>query len=83
MHYNTFCCPRNNILKKDHIVIFVIVWYGVIFIRSGLYEGGIFRFTLSLPEKFPDDEVPVSILRINPQLDKFTYYYYFLSFCRY
>ncbi|XP_045762118.1 protein crossbronx homolog [Maniola jurtina] len=34
------------------------LWYGVIFIRSGLYTGGVFRFTLNLPEKFPDDTVP-------------------------
>ncbi|CAH2268811.1 protein crossbronx homolog [Pararge aegeria] len=34
------------------------LWYGVIFIRSGLYAGGVFRFTLTLPEKFPDDTVP-------------------------
>lgn len=36
------------------------VWFGVIFVRAGYYEGGIFRFTLTLPEKFPDEEVPVS-----------------------
>ncbi|XP_028043341.1 protein crossbronx homolog [Bombyx mandarina] len=35
------------------------LWYGVIFVRSGLYEGGVFRFTITLPEKFPDDETPV------------------------
>ncbi|XP_047544930.1 protein crossbronx homolog isoform X1 [Vanessa atalanta] len=34
------------------------LWYGVIFIRSGTYGGGVFRFTLTLPEKFPDDTVP-------------------------
>ncbi|XP_072936778.1 protein crossbronx homolog [Epargyreus clarus] len=36
-----------------------LLWYGVIFVRSGIYEGGVFRFTLTLPEKFPDDKVPV------------------------
>ncbi|KAG6454050.1 protein crossbronx homolog [Manduca sexta] len=35
------------------------LWFGVIFVRVGLYDGGVFRFTLTLPEKFPDDEVPV------------------------
>ncbi|XP_041968328.1 protein crossbronx homolog isoform X2 [Aricia agestis] len=34
------------------------LWYGVIFIRSGIYGGGIFRFKLILPDKFPDDVVP-------------------------
>lgn len=38
------------------------VWFGVIFVRAGFYEGGVFRFTLTLPEKFPDEEVPVSYL---------------------
>ncbi|KAI5641504.1 ubiquitin-conjugating enzyme domain-containing protein [Phthorimaea operculella] len=35
------------------------LWFGVIFVRAGFYEGGVFRFTLTLPENFPDDEVPV------------------------
>ncbi|CAG9566948.1 unnamed protein product [Danaus chrysippus] len=35
-----------------------LLWYGVIFVRSGIYGGGVFRFTLTLPEKFPDDIVP-------------------------
>ncbi|XP_022123073.2 AKT-interacting protein [Pieris rapae] len=34
------------------------LWYGVIFVRTGIYTEGVFRFTLSLPEKFPDDKVP-------------------------
>ncbi|CAF4760935.1 AKT-interacting protein [Pieris napi] len=34
------------------------LWYGVIFVRTGIYAEGVFRFTLSLPEKFPDDTVP-------------------------
>jgi ubiquitin-protein ligase len=29
------------------------LWYGVIFVRSGLYKEGIFRFSISLPEDFP------------------------------
>lgn len=33
-------------------------WFGVIFVRSNSYEGGVFRFTLTLPEKFPDEGVP-------------------------
>ncbi|VVC97376.1 unnamed protein product [Leptidea sinapis] len=36
-----------------------LLWYGVIFVRSGLYAGGVFRFTLQLPDNFPDDKVPV------------------------
>ncbi|XP_045511407.1 protein crossbronx homolog isoform X1 [Colias croceus] len=33
-------------------------WFGVIFVRTGIYNGGVFRFTLTLPEKFPEDKVP-------------------------
>lgn len=37
------------------------VWFGVIFVREGFYKDGIFRFHISLPDKFPDhQEVPVS-----------------------
>lgn len=39
---------------------FVLVWFGVIFIRSGIYEDGIFRFNIFLPEDFPDGGHPVS-----------------------
>lgn len=37
------------------------VWSGVIFVRTGLYRDGIFRFSIALPDKFPSDtEVPVT-----------------------
>ncbi|XP_059048912.1 protein crossbronx homolog [Achroia grisella] len=36
-----------------------LIWFGVIFVRTGHYEGGVFRFTLALPDKFPDDDLPV------------------------
>jgi ubiquitin-protein ligase len=28
------------------------VWYGVIFLHQGIYEGGVFRFTLFIPDNF-------------------------------
>lgn len=28
------------------------IWYGTIFIHSGLYRNGIFKFTIFLPEKY-------------------------------
>ncbi|CAH2008222.1 unnamed protein product [Acanthoscelides obtectus] len=31
-----------------------VVWFGVIFVRSGFYEDGVFRFTILLNEEFPD-----------------------------
>ena len=35
-------------------------WYGVIFIRMGSYQDGIFKFTMNIPENFPDGDCPVS-----------------------
>lgn len=31
------------------------VWFGVLFVRAGPYKNGVFRFTLTLPDKFPND----------------------------
>jgi ubiquitin-protein ligase len=30
------------------------LFHGVIFVRRGLYKGGIFRFTLALQDNYPD-----------------------------
>ena len=38
------------------------VWFGVIFPRSGLYKDGVFRFNISLPDKFPEDKNPPAVL---------------------
>ncbi|XP_058117141.1 protein crossbronx homolog [Anopheles ziemanni] len=36
------------------------LWFGVIFVRDGMYKNGVFRFTVSLPSRFPNDSsVPV------------------------
>lgn len=34
------------------------VWFGVVFVRNGLYRGGVFRFNINLPETFPSNEHP-------------------------
>ncbi|KAL7633749.1 UNVERIFIED_CONTAM: hypothetical protein RMT77_015703 [Armadillidium vulgare] len=55
-----------NLLQKQRVAgVYVIpsanspmVWFGVIFIRQGLYQGGIFRFALHIPENYPDGDVP-------------------------
>lgn len=31
------------------------LWFGVIFVRSGMYKDGVFRFTITLPSRFPND----------------------------
>ncbi|CAL1263416.1 unnamed protein product [Larinioides sclopetarius] len=36
-------------------------WFGVIFIRQGLYQGGVFRFTLYVPDNYPDCECPILV----------------------
>jgi len=33
-------------------------WYGVIFVRSGVYQEGIFRFKIIIPENYPDGDCP-------------------------
>lgn len=35
-----------------------LLWFGVLFIKKGLYQGGIFRFNLEIPETFPDCTCP-------------------------
>jgi ubiquitin-protein ligase len=39
-----------------------IVWNGVIFIRSGPYIGGIFKFTVNFPINYPKSRPTVTFL---------------------
>ncbi|XP_011312586.1 protein crossbronx homolog [Fopius arisanus] len=34
------------------------VWFGVLFVNKGFYRGAVFRFTITLPENFPDGGCP-------------------------
>ncbi|XP_072744217.1 protein crossbronx homolog [Anoplolepis gracilipes] len=34
------------------------LWFGVQFIRQGIYKGGVFRFTITLPPNFPLGDCP-------------------------
>jgi len=36
------------------------VWNGVVFVRQGLYQDGVFRFTVEFAANFPDSECPVN-----------------------
>ncbi|XP_012256483.1 AKT-interacting protein [Athalia rosae] len=68
--------------KQDLKGIYVIpsaqnsfLWFGVIFIRQGLYQGGVFRFTITLPQTFPDGGTPKVIFQskiFHPLVDAFT-----------
>lgn len=40
--------------------MFSAVWFGVIFIRHGLYQDGVFKFTVYIPDNYPDGDCPVS-----------------------
>ncbi|XP_053965881.1 protein crossbronx isoform X1 [Anastrepha ludens] len=43
-------------------VYFFLVWFGVIFVRQGFYVDAIFRFTILLPDKFPDDKTLPTVI---------------------
>ncbi|KAK3933334.1 AKT-interacting protein [Frankliniella fusca] len=43
-----------------------LLWFGVLFVRQGMYQGGVFRFTLSVPENFPDTKSPPRITFQSP-----------------
>ncbi|XP_033227659.1 protein crossbronx homolog isoform X2 [Belonocnema kinseyi] len=55
-----------NILRSQDLKgIYVIpsaqnpfLWFGVQFIRQGVYQGGVFRFTITLPSSFPEGGCP-------------------------
>lgn len=55
-----------NHLKKTRLPgVYVIpsfgdplVWFGVVFIRQGTYQDGVFRFVLDIPSNYPDGECP-------------------------
>jgi len=55
-----------NHLKKTRLPgVYVIpscsnplVWYGVVFIRQGTYQDGVFRFALNIPDNYPDGDCP-------------------------
>jgi len=55
-----------NTLKKTRLPgVYVIpssadphVWYGVVFIRQGTYQDGVFRFSLMIPHNYPDGDCP-------------------------
>lgn len=58
-----------NLLQKQRVSgVYVVpsgksplVWFGVIFIRQGSYQEGIFRFNLHIPENYPDGDVPTVV----------------------
>ncbi|XP_066933995.1 protein AKTIP homolog [Clytia hemisphaerica] len=35
-----------------------LIWFGVVFIRQGVYQNGVFRFTMTIPPTYPDGDCP-------------------------
>lgn len=46
-----------NLLES---LYYVSEWFGLLFIRRGVYAGTVLRFTLHLPADFPSKTLPVS-----------------------
>ncbi|KAK7793721.1 hypothetical protein R5R35_007877 [Gryllus longicercus] len=42
-----------------------LLWYGVIFVRQGIYQGGVFRFKVLIPDEFPDGGCPKVVFESN------------------
>ncbi|CAH0556928.1 unnamed protein product [Brassicogethes aeneus] len=54
-----------------------LLWFGVIYVRNGPYEDGVFRFNVILDEDFPDSEHPKVVFQsklfhpvINPETNE-------------
>jgi len=43
-----------------------LIWFGVVFIRQGYFQGGGFRFTIYIPDTFPDCDCPTVIFESPP-----------------
>ena len=71
-----------NLLRKQNLPgVYILpsartplLWFGVIFVRQGLYQSGIFKFCVVIPESYPDSECPKIVFDhapfhplINPQ----------------
>ncbi|XP_011491669.1 AKT-interacting protein isoform X2 [Oryzias latipes] len=41
-----------------------LMWFGVIFIRHGLYQDGVFKFTVYIPDNYPDGQCPKLVFDI-------------------
>ena len=43
-----------------------LLWFGVIFIRQGLYQSGIFKFCVVIPQTYPDGDCPKIVFEHAP-----------------
>ncbi|KAK3598901.1 hypothetical protein CHS0354_036207 [Potamilus streckersoni] len=61
----TLMAEYNKLHKQKLPGVYVIpsaltplVWNGVLFVRQGQYQDGVFKFTVNIPENFPHGECP-------------------------
>jgi ubiquitin-protein ligase len=47
------------------------VWEGAVFVRQGLYKGGVFKFLISVPDGYPKEwpSVKFTTPLLHPQVD--------------
>jgi len=50
----------SSLLVPDPVLL-IVVWNGVMFVRQGLYQDGVFRFNVEFATNFPDSECPVNL----------------------
>jgi len=63
----------NLVRRQQPVGVFVIpssasalIWFGIIFVRQGHFEGGSFKFTIYIPDTFPDCDCPTVIFETAP-----------------
>jgi len=44
----------------ENALLVISVWNGVVFVRQGLYQDGVFRFNIEFAANFPDCDCPVN-----------------------
>lgn len=59
--------------KYFKILIFLLAWHGVIFIREGPYKDGIFKFEIRIPSSYPKSAPEVYFTTIvgHPLIDPY------------
>lgn len=54
-----------------------LIWFGVLFIRQGAFQEGVFRFKVLIPENYPDGDVPHVVFEnqvFHPNIDPVTHH---------
>jgi len=73
-----------NLLQKQKIPGVYIIpsytsplcWYGVLFVRRGLFQEGVFRFKMFIPDNYPDGDCPRLVFDhpvFHPSVDAITH----------